>query len=41
VADIWTGEELTNNLVEPLLGLISEVRAAFPPSVGRGRGRQR
>jgi hypothetical protein len=40
VADVWTGEHLKNNLVEPLLGLITEVRAAVPPSAGRGRGRR-
>ena len=40
VTAVWTGEQLTNNLVAPLLDLITEVRAAVPASAGRGRGRR-
>jgi hypothetical protein len=40
VADVWTKEQVTSNLVEPLISLIADVRAAIPSPTGQGRGRR-
>lgn len=40
VAEVWTKEQLTSRLVQPLIDLIAEVQAALPSTTGRGRGRR-